>query len=157
MKYFKKGPLGNVVDYSLSVPYVFVSLQDISCPALGGVYLLYEEGKYYIGESGDMLARTNGHRLCVPSQRTTTMWNPAAIILAQIEMSEPHYSPNENSKRRIAERRFISAALHLGLPITNKLTVSMRARIQLQFPADAISLETERLRTSADYLRQKAA
>lgn len=156
-KFFKPGPLGNAADYTLTVPYILPDITDISVPAIGGVYLLYEDGKYYIGESGDMLARTNGHRMCVPSQRSTGMWNPAAVVLVQIDMSEPHYSPNEKAKRLIAERRFLAAALHMDCPISNKLTVSMRARIQAQFPPESVSLETTRLRAAADCLQAKAA
>jgi hypothetical protein len=145
VKYGKCGRLGFEVDYSAIVPYENRAPEHSPCPKVNGVYLLHEDGRYYIGESCDVFARTNGHRLATQAYRISGMVNPDAVLLAEIKLSTEHYEPHERAKRRIAERRFIVAALRMGLTLTNKSLQHRTFRDKIQAQFSDVTAEMERL------------
>lgn len=140
------------IDYRISVGYTerapFVSLVD----KINGVYLLHERGAYYIGESRDVLVRINGHRFCVPSQNVSGMDNPRGVVLAEIPLDGRRSYERGKMFRLIAERRFMAAAMAMGLHLTNK---------NVRYPSFAhraavfvdLTVETARLKQALDHLK----
>lgn len=106
-------------DYSKSIEYdlgrtpIFLSSHD----RLSGVYLLSKAGKFYIGQSRNILARVFDH---LTNPRCCHFTAPHGILVATI----PH-----RKDRFIAEARFIGAALNLGLPLTNTLHNETRRKL----------------------------
>ena len=138
----------NHVDYSRPVKYINDEVQLLNYwPKACGVYLLNERGQYYIGQSVDVPARYASHRLQPSSCKFE---DPRCVLLAVLpwlgwEHRGVHLLLN-------SEARFLSAALQLGIPLTNtNLTAYKKEKLVGMF-AD-VSEERGRLEKAIKILR----
>jgi predicted GIY-YIG superfamily endonuclease len=105
----------------------------------GGVYLLVEDGQYYIGQTTDVPARFASHWRNPVSCKFKA---PRCARLAVIRTKA--LSWDRRARLRLnAEARFIAAALAMGLPLTNTLSPFKRDKLLAQFPD--ISRERDRI------------
>ena len=74
------------------------------------MYLLSEQRRYYVGESADVAARLLGH------MSTRKFSEPRMVLLREVNKRMTRLSRDE---RRAYERRFMAAALEVGLPLLN--------------------------------------
>jgi hypothetical protein len=103
-------------------------------PKFAGVYLLfgqhYEGGaKYYIGESNDIIRRVLDHR-------RDSRHNLRAIVVRDTPLASLQNDHRTRWARQDVERRFISAALLMKLPVLNTHPKSLRligSRAELAF------------------------
>lgn len=132
----------NPVDYSAPVEYTTRDVQLLHYwPKAAGIYLLCEDGRYYIGQSIDVPARYASHRIKpVPCGFA----DPRCVQLAEVPCSPARSWSQNNHVRLNAEARFLSAALQMGIPLTNpNLTPFKRERLISMF--DDVTRERERL------------
>jgi hypothetical protein len=133
----------NPVDYSRPVEYL--ATRDVQLltywPKAGGVYLLCEDGRYYIGQSVDVPARYASHRL---KPIGCGFQDPRCVMLAVVR-DRPEWSWSQNNHVRLnAEARFLAAALRMGITLTNaNLTPLKRERLAKLFRD--VTAERERL------------
>jgi len=142
--------VSNPVDYSKPVKYLTTDVQLLQFwPKACGVYLLSEDERYYIGQSIDVPARYASHRLKAISSKFR---DPRCVLLATVPFHEG-WSLSRNEHTRLnAEARFHSAALQMGLTLTNTdLTAFKRAKLVAMF-AD-VSEERTRLEKALGILR----
>ncbi len=130
----------NPINYREPVFYAgCVSDPSRSLPCIGGVYLLTESGRYYIGQSVDIYARFYSHRL---KHIACKMSDPTLVVLAATTRRVDR-TWAENARVRLrAEARFMAAAVRMGLPLTN--TLGTRALDSLGAIPDVVE-ESERL------------
>jgi hypothetical protein len=100
-------------------------------PRAGGVYLLHEDGEYYIGQSVDVPARYASHRL---NPLSCKFKDPRCVMLAKVTYNMALSYSENNHTRLNAEARFIAAALQMDLPITNTLSEWKRGQLGAKFP-----------------------
>ena len=134
----------NPVKWDTPVVYTERPATFIPSPLILGVYLLSEDGLYYIGQSQDAIARVCSHRVERGSRSNSGFENPSAVMLAELPDGCGSHA------LLIAERRFIVAALALGLPLANKLSDETREKYRTQF--SDLSFETERLEVAVSTL-----
>jgi hypothetical protein len=142
-KHLGPAPVWTPIDYTAPLePYTSELVFFPNYPRTAGVYLLEEAGRYYIGQSVDVVARVASHRF-YPS--ACTFENPRGVILAAIQ-PKASLTWNENGRIRLhAEARFIAAGLVvLGAALTNKLSPYTRAKLAATFT----DLTAERSRIS---------
>jgi predicted GIY-YIG superfamily endonuclease len=96
----------------------------------GGVYLLTEDGHYYIGQTTDIPARFASHWR-VPLN--CKMKSPRCAVLGFVRTQALSWHQRERLRLN-AEARFIAAALSMGLPLTNTLSAYKRDKLLAQFP-----------------------
>jgi predicted GIY-YIG superfamily endonuclease len=104
-------------DFSKQVGYISTDLRPIEqCSEVNGVYLLAENGQFYIGQAIRIQARFVSHQQNPVSCGFT---NPRGVLLAELPY-HLGWTWNMNCRKRlIAEARFIAAALELDIPLTN--------------------------------------
>lgn len=142
--------VSNPVDYSKPVAYLTTDVELLQFwPKACGVYLLCEDGRYYIGQSIDVPARYASHRLKAISSKFR---DPRCVILAKVPFHEG-WSLSRNEHTRLnAEARFLSAALQMEMPLTNTdLTEFRRAKLIKMFTD--VSEERVRLEKALEILR----
>jgi hypothetical protein len=131
--------VSNPVDYSKPVEYLAEDIQPLHYwPKACGVYLLCEGERFYIGQSVDVPARYASHRL---QPIACKFEDPRCVVLAKIHEGES-WSRNTHALLN-AEARFISAALQIGLPLTNSLTEYKKEQLASRF--SDVSAERVRL------------
>jgi hypothetical protein len=112
------------VAYSADLTPIFPEYFPERRPHVSGVYMLHEDGRYYIGQSGDVF----GCLLNYLSNPTVCgLMNPRGTLLASIPQRSEH-------TRKVVKARFIAAALSLDVPLTNKLTKFTRGKLLSLFP-----------------------
>jgi hypothetical protein len=115
------------VDYSRPVTYLSDEIQVLyDWPPACGVYLLFEEGEYYIGQAVDVPARYASHRL---RPCNCKFEDPRCSILATVPTHSGWTWSQNHHMRLIAEARFIAAALAMGIPLTNTLSEYKRNQL----------------------------
>jgi len=139
------GCAGRPVDYTAPVEYSDADVMEFHhWPIVSGVYLLTENGRFYIGQSVDVAGRFASHRMKPANCKFS---DPRCALLASVPYRhQPRnlQSWNQNAhKRLIAEARFIAAALSMGLPLTNTLSAYKRDKLLNQFPD--VTCERERI------------
>jgi hypothetical protein len=107
-------------------------------PRVSGVYMLTEAGRFYIGQSGDVFARLLSH---LSNPVCCGFTAPRGVLLASIPVRLGWTCAMNCRYRRLAEDRFIAAALSLDLPLTNKLSKFVRGKLLSIFPDLAIERE----------------
>src|ERR1035437_6958216 len=132
--------VGYPVDYSEPVEYISDVIQFQHWPQRSGVYLLAEGHRFYIGQSIDVPARFASHRL---KPIGCKFEDPRCALLAEVPFRDNWRYAKNTHVRLNAEARFITAALSLGMPLTNTLSEYTRAKLRSKF-AD-VSRETERI------------
>lgn len=140
---------GHPVNYGAPVEYADAAVMEFhTWPVVGGVYLLTENGRYYVGQSVDVAGRFASHRL---NPVNCKLMEPRCALLAGV--SERQAPRNQSAhKRLIAEARFIAAALSMRLPLNNALTPYKRAKLLSQFPD--VSRELARIAQALQMLRE---
>lgn len=118
------------VNYAAPVKYLDGPRLLPETPKVNGVYLLSENDLFYIGQSSDVAARFCSHRLHPCSCHFV---DPCGALLASVPNHYDTWKKNSHV-RLIAEARFIAAALHLGIPLTNKLTDTVKSNLLNRFP-----------------------
>ena len=132
------------VDYSRRVRYdttltpIFPEYFPERRPRVSGVYMLTEDGRFYIGQSGDVFARLLGH---LSNPVCCGFTAPRGVLLASIPVRFGWTCAMNSHYRLIAEARFIAAALSLDVPLTNKLSKFVRGKLLSVFPDLAIERE----------------
>ena len=140
-------PVRHPVDYSRSIEYSSEVSALHYFPRVNGVYLLTEDGQFYVGQSVDVYARFSSHRLRPISCH---FHDPKGAVLAAVPLRDD-WTWTENARVRLnAEARFVAAALSLNLPLTNALSTFKRNKLAGMF-AD-IGPERERIRLALKIL-----
>lgn len=137
-------------DLSEPVDCAGTPVRELLMPLIGGVYMLYEDGLCYIGESVNIMARLANHMENIRLQRLTAMDNPRCCLLMETKHRYGTSWNGKKAKRMTAEDRFIVAALNMGLKLTNKLSETTIARCRAQ--AADLEYETTRLQAALDLL-----
>ena len=134
-------------DFSKRVRYLSTDLRPIEeCAETNGVYMLTEDGRFYIGQAVRIHARFLNHQ---QNSETCGFKNPRGILLAELPCHSG-WTWNMNCRKRlIAEARFIAAALDLGIPLTNNRKIGTAG---LRKSAD-LSREREILERAVTVLR----
>ena len=139
------------IDYQKAISYAERTIAAIPYwPIVSGVYLLGEGTRYYIGESTDVYCRVAEHRGRNEMIKCSGLTDPRGVLLAEIPWIEKADWNTNKVYRLIAERRFISAGLRMGLVLTNKMSEPIRARVAEMFTD--LDAETSRLRGALDLL-----
>lgn len=119
------------VDYSKPVNYLTEDVELFHFwPKACGVYMLFEDGRYYIGQSIDVPARYASHRL---KPISCDLSDPLCVLLAKVPFREGWPWSRNAETRFNAEARFIAAALRMGIPLTNKITGNKREKLLAMF------------------------
>jgi hypothetical protein len=132
----------NPVDYSKPVEYSSDVQPLMYFPRFNGVYLLNEGLQFYIGQSMDVHARFSSHRV---KPVCCEFADPRGVLLATVPETVDGLWADSARIRLNAEARFIAAALSLGVPLNNTLSVQKRAKLAAMFP----DLGPERARIEA--------
>jgi hypothetical protein len=95
------------VDYSKQVNYLTEDVELLHYwPRVCGVYLLFEDGRYYIGQSIDIPARYASHRL---KPISCGFKDPRCAMLVRVPLREG-WTWSQNAHTRLnAEARFLSS------------------------------------------------
>jgi hypothetical protein len=147
-KRFGKAPAG-APPPPVDQPVLFTEhpVQEMVVANVMGVYILHENGQYYIGESVHVGQRFCNHQYVMNEKVGCKMENPRGCVLMELEAGASF----QDSKRLrlVAERRFIRAALKIGLRLTNNLSEDRIERLLKE--ADELDLfeEFARLRDAA--------
>ena len=126
----------NPVDYAAPVEYLHAAVVEFHhWPNVGGVYLLTEAGRFYIGQSADVAARFASHRL---NPVCCGFADPRCVLLAAVSSRGGALLNESTHARLVAEARFIAAALSMEVPLTNKLSSYKRGKLLSLFSDLAI-------------------